>query len=123
MTKYITLDWDMITIEEARSRMYQFCEEFPNFSQLVLSLSATKGFHLSATFSYHVPNLLIRRKYKDDGRRVVNDIINCDNNAHNILWSRKVVSGQKWKTKQLIVITNPVYYDGTRKREISKSPF
>ena len=109
MTKYITLDWDNISIDEAKRRVYFILMEHPDLQELVLSLSATKGFHCRVTFNYHVHNASLRRRYKDDGRRLVNDIINRDNNAHNILWHRKVVQGQVWTAKQLIVIKNYKY--------------
>ena len=110
MTKYITLDWDNIGIDEEKKRIDLICKEHPNFTRLVLSFSPTKGWHCRVNFNYFVHNASLRRRYKDDGRRLVNDLLNRDNHAHNILWTRKVIQGKVYKSQELIVITNPTYY-------------
>lgn len=101
--KYFTLDWDNISIDEARNRFYELCES-DDISEAHLALSGTKGFHVRC----HTRNTIIvanlRRKWKDDGRRLVNDILNRDGNVHDILWTRKTVHGITWEEKPLLTM-------------------
>jgi hypothetical protein len=101
-SKFITLDWDDISIEEAKRRVRYICDNYTDIQKLVLSLSPLSGFHVRLTFIY--PHLVakLRRELKDDGNRLVNDILNRPDNVHDILWRRKNYAGTKWEEKELI---------------------
>lgn len=99
--KYFTLDWDRITIEEAKRRYYKLvsCDYI---QKAYLSLSPTKGFHVRVHTNMPINIAHMRNIWKDDGRRLVNDILNRDCGTHDILWTGKVVHGIRFKEKHLI---------------------
>ena len=100
-SKYITLDWDNISIDEANKRMQYILDNYANVKQFVLSLSPTKGFHCRITL-YSASNVArLRKEWKDDGRRLVNDLLNRPDRIHDILWSRKTLYGITWEEKEL----------------------
>ena len=102
--KYFTLDWDNISIDEAQRRIMFILDNYANIQELVLSLSPLKGFHVRCwCFSdTNIPE--IRKQLADDGRRLVNDLVNSPDTIHDILWSRKTLSGITWEAKPLIRI-------------------
>lgn len=99
--KYFTLDWDNISIDEARKRTNFILDNYCNVKKLVLSLSPTKGFHVRITLWSNSNILSLRNSFKDDGRRVINDIFNRDDNIHDILWTRKTLNGIRFEEKHL----------------------
>ena len=102
--KYFTLDWDNISIDEARKRIDYIMENYANVAKLSLSLSPTKGFHVRI-WTHGITNIcMMRKELKDDGRRLVNDILNRPDNIHDVLWTRKTVSGIVWEAKEILVI-------------------
>ena len=105
--RYLTLDWDNISIDEAYRRVRYICKNYANVSQLVLSLSPTKGFHVRLSMHSDTNIAAMRRELKDDGNRLVHDLLNRPNHIHDILWSRKTVSGIVWEEKELITIELP----------------
>lgn len=102
--KYFTLDWDNISIDEAYRRVDYIKKNLKSLRMLKLSLSGTKGFHVRVYCNglIHVANM--RKIFKDDGRRLVNDIFNRSDGIHDILWSRKTVDSITWEEKHLITI-------------------
>ena len=99
--KYLTLDWDNISIDEAHKRCDNILEMFSNIRRLVLSLSPTKGFHVRV-YCYSNTNVaMMRRTLKDDGRRLVHDLLNRPGDIHDILWDRKIVSGITWEAQKI----------------------
>jgi len=102
--KYFTLDWDNISIDEAHSRLNFIFENYSNIKKIVLYMSPTKGFHCRV-WCYGTTNIaMMRNELKDDGRRLVNDILNRPDNIHDILWTRKALSGIIWESKEVLVI-------------------
>jgi hypothetical protein len=104
--KYLTLDWDNISIDEAYARVKYICSNYANVRKLVLSLSPTKGFHVRISLYSNTNVALMRRALKDDGNRLIHDILNRPDNIHDILWSGKTVSGIRWEEKELITLYN-----------------
>lgn len=102
MAKYFTLDWDNISIDEAKRRCDFILKNYTNVQELVLSLSPTKGFHVRC-YCYGLTCVAkMRNELKDDGRRLVHDILNRPDNIHDVLWSRKTVCGIPWEEKELM---------------------
>lgn len=101
--KYFTLDWDNISIDEAKRRCDFILKNYTNIQKLVLSLSPTKGFHVRCYCYGNTVIAKMRRELKDDGRRLVHDLLNRPDNIHDILWSRKTISGIVWEEKELRV--------------------
>lgn len=103
--KYLTLDWDAISYNEALKRVY-YIKKQTNVRKIELSLSPTNGFHVRVSLYGNSNILLLRRAWKDDGRRIIHDIFNRPDNLHDILWSRKTIDGIVWEEKHLITLTN-----------------
>lgn len=98
--KYFTLDWDNISIDEAYSRFKRICQSI-NVSDAYLSLSATKGFHVRVHTHGLVTVADMRDYWKDDGRRLVHDILNKPDNIHDVLFTRKTVDSVTWEASPL----------------------
>ena len=105
MSKYLTLDWDNIGIEEAFKRVGYILANHTNVRKLVLSFSGFKGFHVRVYLYGNSNIVLLRKAWKDDGNRLINDILNRDDNTHDILWTRKVVDGIESKEEEILTIT------------------
>ena len=102
--KYITLDWDNISIDTAYQRVNYICDNYTNVKKLVLSLSPTKGFHVRL-YCFGDTNIArMRKELKDDGRRLVHDILNRTGDVHDTLWSRKTVYGITYQEEHLKTI-------------------
>ena len=86
---YITLDWDRITIEKAKERIKFIWQSDPNIKHLKLSLSPMNGYHVRIWFYKWVKVAELRRKFLDDGRRLVHDLIDNPDHIHDILWNEK----------------------------------
>ena len=99
--KSLTLDWDNISIDEAYKRVDYILENHCNVRKLMLSLSPHKGFHVRVSLFGFATILPLRNEWKDDGRRVVNDILNRPDHVHDILWLRKTDSRGTWEEKHL----------------------
>lgn len=99
--KYLTLDWDDITYAEAERRIDYIFDNYSNVRKLVLSQSPLSGYHVRL-YLYGDTNIaLMRRAFKDDGRRLVHDLLNRPYYIHDILWSRKTVQGIPWESIEL----------------------
>lgn len=103
--KFITLDWDNISIVEARRRTNFILDNYANVRKLVLSLSPTKGYHVRLYCYSDTLILPMRKALKDDGRRIIHDIFNRSDNIHDILWIRKTDSRGTWEEKELLTVT------------------
>lgn len=100
-SKYITLDWDDISINEAKRRIDWIRKEYISIQKLVLSQSPLSGFHVRISFYNAVLIAKMRRNLKDDGNRLVNDLLNRPNHIHDILWVRKNYQGWAWEEKKI----------------------
>ena len=100
-SRFITLDWDNISLAEAQKRCQWILDNYSDISKLMLSLSPTKGFHVRLHFDY--PHLIarVRRSLKDDGNRLLHDLLNRPDYVHDILWNRKVINGVYWYSEQI----------------------
>ncbi len=101
LSKSLTLDWDNISIDEAFKRCLYILKNHCNVRKLMLSLSPHKGFHVRVFLFGYACILPLRRIWKDDGRRLVNDILNRPDHIHDILWTRKTDSRGVWEEKHL----------------------
>lgn len=100
-SKYLTLDWDDIDIDEAYDRCNYIFNNYANVQKLVLSQSPLSGFHCRISLYGASCVADLRREWKDDGLRLVHDLLNRPDHIHDILWSRKTVQGLVWESKEL----------------------
>jgi Recombination endonuclease VII len=119
LSNEITLDWDseaptryvlyqhgidrMLSIRQARERFIKFCKTEKPISAS-LSLSPLKGFHIRAKFSRLVDNWAIRDKWKDDGNRVIHEILGhvdgvklLNGDTPEFFWQGKIIPYAKDK--------------------------
>lgn len=101
---YITLDWDNISIDESVRRIRYILDNYSTLKRLELHFSPTKGFHCVLWFKFPVLVAKIRRALKDDGTRLVNDLLNRPSYVYNILWSRKHVQNTVWESKEILIL-------------------
>lgn len=99
--KHFTLDWDNISIEEAYRRCQYILDNYANVRELLLSLSPTKGFHVRVHLYGASYVARMRNEMKDDGNRLIHDILNRPDNIHDVLWSRKTIQGIPWEERHL----------------------
>ena len=98
---YFTLDWDNIDITEAKMRFIRICGEEPVY-KVALYLSALSGWHIEAWTFKPIIIALIRKRWGDDGNRLVHDLIDrCDSNVHDVLWQIKYVGPNKFYQREV----------------------
>lgn len=98
---YYTLDWDDITLQECKDRL-RFIAQHPQTHSVQYRQSANSGYHVKVGLRKRMAVLPLRRKYRDDGRRIINDILNRPTHIHDILWDTKLIATQaftagKWE--------------------------
>ena len=94
---YFTLDLDQTPIEEAIKRFYTIIDNEP-VHRVILYLSARSGFHIEAFTYRKVLIAFTRRKYGDDGQRLIHDLIDrLDSDVHDVLWQVKQVGPYNFK--------------------------
>ena len=87
--KYFTLDWDKITIEQAEYRVKHMWMTNKLIKRLKFSMSPFNGFHVRCWTHKEIIIADLRRKYLDDGRRLIHDLIDNPDHIHDILWNEK----------------------------------
>lgn len=110
----ITLDWDNITWREFYSRITWIINVYGTngITALYWRMSATKGFHVRVIFKDRVNVAQWRKHLKDDGRRIVGDLMR--ESEHDILWNRKhygpmTFDAGRWiKAWQLVIPVIPL---------------
>ena len=96
---YFTLDWDNIDIKEASERYKMMIKAEPIY-HIKFYLSAMSGWHIEAWTYKPVIIAQIRKRWGDDGNRLVHDLIDrCDSNVHDVLWQIKYVGPNKFYQK------------------------
>ena len=85
-------DWDRITNAKALERVCWIWDNNRNIKHLKLSRSPCNGYHVRLWFFKWVNVAEYRRKYLDDGRRLVHDLIDNPDHIHDILWNEKEVT-------------------------------
>jgi hypothetical protein len=90
-SKAVTLDWDNISIVEARDRFHKFVTSTRPI-HASLWLSACKGFHVRAEYEEDVDNWRLRRVWRDDPHRLVYEILRIGHDVdHEFLWEGKLI--------------------------------
>ena len=103
--KYFTLDWDNISLDEAHRRVSFILDNYANVHKIVLLLSPIKGFHVKC-YCYSDTNVAdIRNELKDDGNRLIHDLMNRPEHIHDILWTKKVINHIEWTSEKLLTVT------------------
>ena len=90
---YLTLDWDRITEDEALLRCAYIWNRWRfMIARLKLSMSPCNGYHVRIWTYTKVLVAKWRRLWKDDGRRLIHDLIDNPDHIHDILWNEKDVT-------------------------------
>ena len=90
--RLFTLDWDDITTRELEGRLREIARH-PMVKSVSFRSSANSGYHIQVRTYEEVEILRLRRRFRDDGRRIVNDILNRPPHIHDILWDSKRIDG------------------------------
>ena len=119
--KMIRLDWDNITLIEAKRRI-ELIKQYSLVQEIELRLSATKGFHVYI-ISYAILSaghiLRLRRMWLDDGNRLVKDVMNIDASYRDVMFRFKEINGVRWYEHPLIKY---IRYDEDSDIWIEKNP-
>jgi len=96
-----TLDYDSITLDELRRRV-QFIKDNWPWLTIETKQSACRGFHVIVQFCKPIQIVRFRNELKDDGTRLVMDLLNRDN-VHDRLWQQKRRAGTIWKSHRISI--------------------
>lgn len=100
----IRLDWDNITSEEAYKRCHTIRQD-PRVKSLEIRQSAISGYHIYVDTWHTInPTLVykLRRSWKDDGRRLLLDILfRKETVPKDILFVKKNLNGVEWRETPL----------------------
>ncbi len=102
----IRLDWDAITLGEARRRAQLILLD-SRVSGLRVCLSPTDGFHVYVETLYQLNPMAIirlRNEWKDDGNRLVKDLLEMGMTHRDVLFKYKYKNGLKWSERELWLI-------------------
>lgn len=102
MVLEITLDWDNCSITEARQRI-AVIKEFWAVKTIMWRFSATKGLHVKVKFNYPLSKwqaLKLRQIWKDDGNRIVLDVMGRGARPPMVLWDSKYKKGFEFKATE-----------------------
>jgi hypothetical protein len=98
-SKVVTLDWDNVSIVEARERFHKFVTSTSPI-HASLWLSACKGFHVRAEYDREVDNWRLRRIWRDDPHRLVYEILRIGHDVdHEFLWDGKLIPYSRDRSK------------------------
>jgi hypothetical protein len=89
LKNFVTLDLDGISYREALKLFHEFLEKEKPLNA-ALYFSATRGFHVEATFKQMRDNWALRDYWKDDGRRLVHEILGERMEIGETLWDCKI---------------------------------
>lgn len=103
----IDLDWDNITTNELCHRIFKITLYQFVYSIQVL-LSPQNGFHVIVTTYNHVPEFLyfkLRHDWKDDGRRLIHDVLFRRGEKHScIMFKKKIIGNTVWMEENLFTL-------------------
>ena len=103
----IDLDWDHITTEELCHRICKISLYNFVYSIQVL-LSPTDGYHVIVKTYNHVPEFLyfkLRHDWKDDGRRLIHDVLFRRGEKHScIMFKKKIIGNTVWTEENLFTL-------------------
>ena len=95
-TRY-TLDYDNTTYKRLLAKIFYILLD-KNTKCLRFRKSPRKnGFHVEVKTKILVHVLKKRRKFRDDGRRIIHDILNRPDHIHDVLWCQKRIKGKLYK--------------------------
>ena len=95
----IKLDWDSIGYSEAIRRI-RIIKQNPIIEYLDLFASSSgDGYHVYLYTKSEVNSLEYRDMYKDDGKRVVTDLLKRDESPKDVLFQYKILNGKKYQVE------------------------
>ncbi len=98
MTNVFVLDWDNIALNEAIKRIVFIMNHKAIESIYLYESSTQKGYHISIkTYWYINPTFIfyLRRIWKDDGNRLIEDIFNKKAIFRDVAFEYKIIKGVK----------------------------
>ena len=102
----IRLDWDSITLGECRRRV-QLILSYSQVAEVKVCLSPTDGFHIYVSTLYELNPMAVirlRNEWKDDGNRLVKDLLELGASHRDVLFKYKYKNGLKWSERELWLI-------------------
>ena len=98
--KLIGLDWDNIAYSIAKERIdFILKYDFIDYIDLFESPNG-EGYHARIYTKYFIPyeqRLRYRQQWKDDGRRIVTDLLKADSSPKEVLFNCKIYNGTEHK--------------------------
>ncbi len=101
----IRLDWDDISFSECKRRI-SLIMKYSIVKSLELRLSATSGFHIIVScYNNNFNPFYLRRIWKDDGRRLVGDMLDAGAPYRDVMFQYKVIGGFTWYEEPICTYT------------------
>lgn len=92
-----TLDWDNCSYLELRQRLYYVLNDETTAALKFRKSCRKKGYHVLVYTNIKVVVAKMRRKYWDDKKRLLHDILNRPDYIHDVLWTQKRIKGKLYK--------------------------
>ena len=101
----ITLDWDNIAWSECKKRLDFISKDRNDIEEIkIFNSPLCDGYHIYIYFKDYIKwnnILLLRRRYKDDGNRIVIDIFKDKKEIMMRMFRYKIRNGYKYKEIEL----------------------
>lgn len=95
--KYYTLDYDRCTYKRLLAWLFWILLDKDTKRLMYRRSPRRKGYHVFVRTKHEVVVAKKRRKFRDDPRRLVHDLLNRPSHIHDVLWSQKRVKGKVYK--------------------------
>lgn len=95
----IKLDWDSISYCVAVQRIEKIIEQSKIIYADLFSSPSGDGFHVYIYTLEKLDALQFRQKWKDDGKRIITDILKPDNAPKDVLFQWKYINGKKYESE------------------------
>ena len=95
----VTLDLDNMTYDRLELLVSEIMTNEKGILQLYTYFSSMKGFHIHIIFNKPIHNINFRRRYKDDPKRIIHDLLRPNNGYHNRLFKSKIGFKRKQKIR------------------------
>jgi len=92
-TRY-TLDYDCCTYKQLLSRIFYILLDRTTKRLRYRRSARKKGYHVEVQTIQPVLVLRKRKKFRDDPKRLIHDIMNRPDHIHDVLWTRKTINGK-----------------------------
>lgn len=95
-TRY-TLDFDNTTYKELLAKIFAVSIDKDTLRLKYRRSCRRNGYHVVVETKVPVLVLPKRKKFGDDRKRMMHDILNRPDHIHDVLWSRKTINGRVYR--------------------------